>query len=165
MTKLLKLTDSQLTTLEFAVSNLSDTMAYSDDQLTKDNLAELNKILTSARKEKRAVLKLDIADVEQDALDTNTHTVTIELDGNHVWTSLTPINKEPVEADGLHSLIEVRGGLPATSVGISQHENIIHLLSDQDSQLAVIPEFDCPSTRTWGKVEFSSNDHNGLVFK
>lgn len=64
---------------------------------------------------------------------------------------------------GLHGFIEIRDGVPAISLGISPDDNIIHIMSNNTSELAVIKEFEGDKP-TWGEVSFSEHGHNGLVF-
>lgn len=64
---------------------------------------------------------------------------------------------------GLNGLIEIRNGVPAISIGITPDENIIHVLSNNSNELAVIKESESMAS-TLTPVDFSTHKDVGLVF-
>jgi len=65
---------------------------------------------------------------------------------------------------GLNGLIEIRDGVPAVSLGINPDENVIHIMSNNSNELAVIPENDA-GIKTWLPVEFCEAKYKGLCFQ
>ncbi|OEE34979.1 hypothetical protein A1QO_06230 [Vibrio genomosp. F10 str. ZF-129] len=64
---------------------------------------------------------------------------------------------------GLSGMIEIRDGLPALSVGFHPDENVFHVLSDTNCEIAVVPEGGL-NKPNWLPVEFSEVKHMGLIF-
>lgn len=97
------------------------------------------------------------------------YTLNIEVSNNskqvffNVYNKSFDDHKSTIHPMGLSGLIEIRNGVPAMSIGISPDENIIHLLSNNSTELAVIKEIESDKP-TWMPVDFASNKDNGLVF-
>jgi hypothetical protein len=66
-------------------------------------------------------------------------------------------------AIGLNAMLEIRGGLPAMSVGITPDQNVIHLISNGYDTLAVIPESNQPDVN-YQTVDFTPQKHQGYCF-
>lgn len=87
--------------------------------------------------------------------------VTIEFCGDLIWfknltSEQADVDKNQTEeyANGIFGLLECRSGIPALSLGYDCNGNVLHVLSNSDSQLTVMPELNDPSTWKWGEVHF-----------
>lgn len=98
-----------------------------------------------------------------------TYVLTIERSRNSGQLWLSIVNEEIVKLGGevsqlgMHAMIEIRDGVPAFSIGISPDENIIHVMSNNSTELAIIKELESDYP-IWMPVEASDDKHNGLCF-
>ncbi len=90
-----------------------------------------------------------------------------ERKGSQIFVSIYDKALEPHKKDlpmmGLNLLIEIRDGIPALSAGISPDENIVHLLSNNCNEIAIIKESEQDEPQ-WQPVESIQGKHNGLCF-
>jgi hypothetical protein len=64
---------------------------------------------------------------------------------------------------GLFGAIEIREGKPCISIGMSPDENDIHIISNNSTQLTVVPEKES-GERYWEQVEFQNHSTKCLNF-
>jgi hypothetical protein len=95
--------------------------------------------------------------------------IRIEKSNNtgQLWLSIVNSEVNKLSNDtykmGLYAFIEIRDGVPAMSIGIQPDCNIIHVMSNTSTELAVIKECD-DNKPTWMKVDFCDAKHTGLCF-
>jgi hypothetical protein len=88
------------------------------------------------------------------------YTIKIEKNNNtnQVFVSLynSELNHHPhLPLNGLHAMIEVREGVPAMSIGISEDSNLIHVISDTTNNLTVFPECSSPNAFAIKKLRYA----------
>jgi hypothetical protein len=64
---------------------------------------------------------------------------------------------------GLHGVVEIRNGLPAMSLSVSEYENDLHVITNTSTAIAVVKDVNS-TYHQWQPVEFYQN-HYGLVFE
>lgn len=68
-----------------------------------------------------------------------------------------------VSLTGLFGAIEIREGKPCISIGMSPDENDMHIISNNSTQLTVVPEKE-NGERYWEQVDIQNHSTKGLIF-